>query len=345
MPFTEPDVDPGLSQGRGRMKNQRGAALLFAISVLAIFSTLGMLYVRHMELELADADINLREKRARQLAAAGVECAAAGLQQFVLNPAKRPVELGKPYVVELPTYRSIVTGESGVEAPPMGAPRLAEITFAIYDESGKINLNHAPASVLQQVMDVPGDVARTIAASVPRLPGTKNASWFLELDQLVARELVNPAEVDLDALGNLITTYSVLDHADPAGYLNVNVAAPEVLGPVLDLTPEQASQVVAQGPFAGADALAKAVAEARGAPVDTVTLDDSLGFQSRCFRVVCQGRYARFVNEALYRESSAEDKRSFLMNVAVSRVEAVLLFAPDGSYEVIHWNVDASSPA
>lgn len=326
-------TDPRSREGR------RGAALLFALSILAVFSALGMIYLRHMELEVADTSIELRQKRARQLAMAGVESAAAGIQQYLLNPATRPIQLGSPYAVKFPTYRSLVTGDDGqTQIEEMGWPRLAESTFTIYDESGKVNLNHAPASVLQKVMGVSGDTARTIAASVPAGGNDPKKQWFLEVDELVGRGLV---EAPLSpAMYETLTTYTVVDSNGAAAYLNVNAADASILAAVLDLTPEQAAQVKGKGPFSSSEALASAVAAARGVPVESVSPDPALGFQSRCFRVVCEGRYARYVDKDQYETASAADKRRFLMNVAVHRVEAVLLFDENAEYEIIHWNVD-----
>lgn len=329
--------------GRANAENRRGAALLFAISILAIFSALGMVYVDYMQLEVESANFELRQRRARQLAVAGVECAAAGLQQFVKYPDRRPVEMGSPYQIEVPTYRSIAMGESGIEAESMPAPRLAEFTFTLYDESGKVNINHAPASVLKDILEITGDEARNIAASVPRAGGSSGAAWYLSLDELASRGLA--AGKDPAALSQFLTPYSVVDHANPQGHLNINIAEPAILAATLNLNTEQAAQVKGKGPFSSMDALARAVTEVRGVPGETVVPDPAIGFQSRCFRVVCEGRYARFVDEERYRQASAQEKRSYLMNVTVSRVEAVLVFAPDGSYEIVHWNVDVETAA
>ncbi len=338
----------GSRSNTGSLKERRGAALVFAISMLAVFSALGIFYVRFMELELERSDIGLRERRARQLATAGVEVATARLQQFLKNPAKYSVSMDAPYVVELPTYSSISIGESGIEAQGMPAPRLAELTFTIHDESGKININHVPASVLQKVVGVSGEVARNIAASVPHAGGDTAKRWFFELDELVARGLLPKADFDALALDELLTPYTVINHTNPTGFINVNALTPTVLAALLDLSPEQVAQVKAKGPFSEAAALARAVAEARGVPVESVVVDRALGYKSRCFRVESQGRYAKLrpgVTEDAYAMASTEEKRNLLMNVATSRVEAVLLFEADGTCTLIHWNVDVKFDA
>ncbi|MCF6286227.1 MAG: hypothetical protein L3K26_13715, partial [Candidatus Hydrogenedentes bacterium] len=219
MHATEIDAVTGFAPGHGSSKGRRGAALLFAISMLAIFSAMGMFYVRYMELEISESDFELRQKRARQLANAGVEIAAADLQQFLQNSGARPVDMASPYAISLPVYRSIAMAESAIETEEMPAPRIAEVTFTIYDESGKININHASASVLQKVMGLSGEVARTIAASVPRGGENAGTSWFLDLDELLVRGLVPAADFNAQAAAQLLTAYSVVDHANAKGFV------------------------------------------------------------------------------------------------------------------------------
>jgi type II secretory pathway component PulK len=322
---------------------RRGAALLLAISMLAIFSALGMFYLRYMELELADSSFELRKKRARQLAIAGVETAAARLQQSLLHPETAQLVYGSPHDVDFPTYTRISEGDAGILAEETLARRLAEATFTVHSESDKVNINHAPASVLEKLMGVSGDTAREVVAAVPRNSGSANKRWFLELDELVTRGLIPQDVYDEADLASTLTTYSVVDHANAVGYLDANTAAPEVLAAYLGISTEQVAQLIPKRPFKEVGALARSVAEVRGVPADSVVPDAGLGFSSRCFRVVCQGRYARMlVDREEYDKASRDEKRGLLMNRAVKRVEAVLLFASDfKSFEIIHWDVEA----
>ena len=339
------DISSAIPSDCGDRDGRRGTALIFAISMLALFSALGMFYVRYMNLEIDKANNELRMKRARQIAVAGVTSAAADIQQYLKNPTMRPVNFGITYHLNLPTYRSITVGEEGAEADHLGAPRLAESRITIYDESAKVNINHAPASVLQNVLGLSGDVARSIAASVPRDGDSSDKQWYLELRELRARGLISAEDFDEATLAEALTTYTVVNHRQATGHINANKASSKVLAAYLGITEEQVAGVKAKGPFSSADALQRALAEIVGPTVNTSAVDPALGFESRCFRVVCEGRYARFIGpngEEHYRTASSEEKRKLLWNNAVSRVEAVLLFAPDGSYEIIHWNVDVN---
>ena len=60
---------------------RRGAALIMALTMLALFTVLGTLYVSNMSTELSRADRALREARARQTAQAGIEAAVGELER------------------------------------------------------------------------------------------------------------------------------------------------------------------------------------------------------------------------------------------------------------------------
>lgn len=327
---------------KARRRDERGAALIFALSFLAIFAFMGAAYVQYMSLSLVESDLDLRIARARQLAASGVQIAAAGLRQEVLS-TNHEVPKGVSTPFDLPTYNGVSHGEEGISVQPMNVTRVARSTITIYDESGRVNLNHAPASALQKLLGVDGDTARNIAASVPRGIQGPDARWFLSIDELVTRGLLTPDQYVL-AVPNSLTTLSVLDHANPAGHFNVNGADPSALAAMLNLSVEQAQQVKAKGPFASIDALNQAIATVTGAPADAAASDPALGLKSRCFRVVSEGFYARVSDQSRYDAAATqEDKDKLLTNRTTSVVEAVLLFQDDGTYEIIYWNANPSS--
>ncbi len=62
-----------------RRAHASGVALFLAISLLALFSVLGASYMRFMSIELDDSDMRIRQMRARQYAAAGVNSAAGNI--------------------------------------------------------------------------------------------------------------------------------------------------------------------------------------------------------------------------------------------------------------------------
>lgn len=324
-----------------RRRGDRGAALIFALSLLAIFGVMGVAYVGYMSNSLSESDLDLRAARARLLATSGVHIAAADLRQEVLS-ANHHVPRGVPASIELPTYNGVSDSDGGIQVEPMNMTRVARTTFTVYDENGRVNLNHAPASALQKLLGVDGDTARNIAASVPRGAQGPDPRWFLSCDELLTRGLLTPAQYKL-AVPESLSTVSVIDHANPAGHFNVNGAEPAALAAMLNLTVEQAQQVNSKGPFASLEALGQAIASVTGAPAEAAASDPALGLKSRCFRVVSQGFYARAVDQVRYDAAATpEEKEKLLTRRTVRTVEAVLLFQDDGTYEVISWNANSS---
>lgn len=316
--------------------NERGAALIFALSMLAIFGFMGVAYVKYMSLNLVESDLDLRKARARQLAVSGIQIAASGLRQEVLS-ANHIVPRNTPASFDLATYNSITHGDEGIVAEPMNVTRVARTTVAVYDEGGRVNLNHAPASALQKLLGVDGDTARNIAASVRGGQGPV-AQWFLNTDELLSRGLLTREQYELIA-PEVFSTTSVVDHANPAGHFNVNGAEPAALSAMLNLTLEQAQQIKSKGPFASMEALGQAVAAVTGAPAEAIAADTALSLKARCFRVVSEGFYAKALDSERYEAAAtAEEKDRLLTNRTTSTVEAVLQFNDDGTYEVIYWN-------
>lgn len=327
-------------------RGERGAALIFALSLLAIFGIMGVAYVDYMNTNLLESDLELRKARARQIAVSGVHIAAAALREEVLSP-NHEVAKGVAASFELPTYEGVNHGEDGISVEPMSMTRVARTTFTVIDESGRVNLNHAPASALQKLFGVDGATARNIVASVPRGAQGPDARWFLTRDELLTRGLLSKEQYDAIPLDSL-TTVTVIDHANPAAHFNVNGTEPAALAAMLNLTLEQAQEVKAKGPFASLDALGQAVGAVTGAAPEAAVGDPALGLKSRCFRVISEGFYARAGNQPRYDAAATqEEKDALLVKRTTSTVEAVLLFQDDGTYEVIDWSASpggASQP-
>jgi type II secretory pathway component PulK len=318
-------------------RGERGAALIFALSMLAIFGIMGVAYVDYMNTNLVQSDLELRKARARLMAVSGIHIAAAGLREEVLS-ASHQVPKGVTTSFELPTYNGVTHGDDGIVAEPMNMTRVARATITVFDENGKVNLNHAPASALQKVLGVDGETARTIVTSLPRGAQGADARWFLTRDELLTRGLLTKAQYD-QAAGAPLTTVTVIDHANPLGHFNVNGADPAALAAMLNLTLEQAQQVKDKGPFASIEALGQAITAVTGAPADAAASDPAIGLKSRCFRVVSQGFYARAAEQYRYDAATTpEEKEALLVKRITSTVEAVLLFQDDGTYEIIDWS-------
>jgi len=318
-----------------RRRRNKGAALIMAIALLALFTTLGTLYVRRMNLDLQRVDFEMRTARARIVAEGGVYAALGDLQRALQG--KQLVQiLDKPISYAFPTYAGI-RGPEGLELAVQDNRRaVAEVL--ITDENGKVNLNHAPASVLQRVLGVDGNTARKITSSLPRdaapaPPGqgeTREEHWLIGVDELLSRGLLT-AEQYAAIDPSLVTTFTVIDHASPAGFLNINSAPPPVLAAILDLPVEVAAQVAEKRPFKTLEALSAAAGKApetfaiKPDPYNPAALPAPLAFESRCFRIVSKAACSSTAGEREY-------------NKAYGQVVAVAVFNADGGYEIIHWD-------
>lgn len=321
-----------------RRHQERGAALVLALSLLAIFGILGTSYIKYMNLSLEESDQDLRVRRADHLAVAGVEFALEGLRMEVMSP-NHSVQKGETIAgIPFDSYFGISDGESGVVTQAMPQERLATADVTVYDESGRLNINHASPDALQKLLGVDANTARKIASSVPRGGQSGDKKWFLALDELVTRGFLTQDQFDL-VIPTLLTTFSVEDHANPARHLNVNSADPAVLAAVLNLSMEQAAQVKAKAPFPSLTALSDAVAAVTGSPAPNIEGDTALVLESRCFRIVSKSRYAKIIDKDKYDAATTPEERDRLLrNSARGRIETVVLFEDDGSYRVIQWN-------
>lgn len=322
------------ARGAARQHN-RGTALVLALALLAIFGILGTSYVRYMNLNSMETDMGVRGARAEHLADAGVQVALEGLRQEVLSP-DRHGEKGKPVDFHFTTYDGIDHRGDGITADAMNMPRHAVATVTIHDENTRVNVNHAPARVLE-ALGIEANAARAIAQATPA--GGKNPP-LLALDELVTRGLLTQAQYDsLDR--SVFTVHSVADPANPTGYINVNEAPPRVLSALLGLSEDQAAQLRArikdQGPFSSLPALSAAVSEITGEAASGIEQNAALGLKSRCFRVLSEGRYAKIIDWQGYDAAPSGERDMYLRNRASERVEAVIQFRDDGSYEVLHW--------
>ncbi|MBI2435097.1 MAG: general secretion pathway protein GspK [Candidatus Hydrogenedentes bacterium] len=309
-----------------RLQEERGAALVIAVTLLFLFVVLGAAYVKFGYLEIDETNFALRQARAETLAEAGINAAIGNIHQ-ALGQNQAANALGTTNYA-FPSYKAAKDSD-----PPVLEAlenREAFATVSVRDESGKVNVNHAPASVLQRVLNVDGATARAITASLPRSEAgaapAEGSRWLLSLDDLASRKLLTPEQFEkLDQ--SLVTTSTVADHAHPGAYLSINTAPAEVLAAVLDVPAEQAQQIMAKGPFNSIAALA----EAAGKTVDTFNLHPEwpmtdgmvapFTIQPNCFRIASSATY-KAVSEG---------------HEATASAEAVVLFHEDGSYEIVDW--------
>lgn len=302
---------------------KRGTALVMAIGVLGIALMLGMAYVKYMETELDAANFELRKSRARAVAEGGMSAALVALTQAA-HAKQTNTLIGKPQTFSFSTYGLEFNGSEHVIERDEN--RTATANVAITDEGAKVNLNCASSAVLQAALKVNAATAQKIYASLHK---PDNRQWLASIDDLAARDLLPAAQVaTLDP--SLVTVVSSADPAHPEGHLNINAAPVEALAAVLGVSKEAAEPIAAKRPFASLDAFLQAAGKAPADP-NIQPADSSggawsgLGFEPRCFRLVCEALYA------------TNGKGDATYDRALTRIEAVALFRADGGYDLVEW--------
>jgi DNA uptake protein ComE-like DNA-binding protein len=315
--------------GRG----ERGTALVFAVALLFVFSLFGAAYMKFAFLELEESNFDLSRLRAEQAAEAGVQAALGHLRAAEASGQLDQL-LGIENLYDFPVYKQTAPPAPG--AAPAGLPetlgvaavdnRAARAAVTIADESARVNLNHAPASVLQGVLGVDGATARAITASLPRGEAGEG-EWLLGLEDLVARGLLTQEQL-AQVKPELVTTLSVTDHAQPGFSFNINGAAPEVLAAVLNMPLNEAESLARRGPFKSMEQLV----EASGRQPETFNVatgaegGSMLAFAPGCFRISSTGTYSHLT------QAGGDALRM------TSRVEAVVRRDATGGYEVVYWH-------
>ena len=330
-------IDKGLKPLVRHLRRENlGVALLTALSLLFVFSMLGVAYLGYMSTVKDGTDYELRKARVRNMAEGGVNAAIGEIQAVLEDPALLAKAIGKPLEIECPVYAVDRTAPLGFAAR---TNRRGLVKVSISDESGKVNINHAPTRVLQAILGIDGDTARKIRSSLPfhddgATPAGPSTGWLLHLDDLVTRGFMTPSAFDA-APKNLATVYSVVDQANASGFLNVNAAPPEVLAAILDVPMEAAQSVAAKRatqPFRNLAEIAAAAGKdpaafnIRPAPEAPAVLPRELSLQSRCFRIV---------SEAALSDVGKDNQESHTTH---SRVEAVVVFGEDGTPHVTFWS-------
>lgn len=283
-----------------RLRNRRGMALVAAIALLAVFALLGTAYVGYMWIEFEDVGIELHRTRARHLAAGGI-FAAIGDLQSALDSGRPPAA---SFEYALATYR---TEQGGPAAYPQ------RVTVDLSDESARIDLNSAPASLLAALGFESDAIDRL---RVMRSENRRLAS----VDALRVDEIVTAQQFDSLA-ANELTVYS-------GGVLNLNTAGPRVLAAAFGISQNEAEALSAKRPFANwADTLQKVGREPTTFNLDVPSFAPreqpaNIAFESRCFRL----------RSAAVLDMPGGDHRP-----VHAAVEAVVSFKDDGSYVIRLW--------
>lgn len=286
------------SSSTGR-RHKQGVALLTAISLVMLFVLLGTAYVRYATLDEEKATFDLRVLRAHQAAVNGIDATLAEVTAAIANGVAPQTE----YQLEFPAYtinRHEVLGFGS------NTNRRMAVTVTVTPESGKININHAPASVLRAILDIDAPTAEKIVNSLPKPSASATGNteeaewsgggdriWLFSLDDMVARGLIDAAtahKIDPET----ITFATEPDHAAPAAYFNPNDASTKALAAALGAGVDVAEKVTAARPIQDMTQLESAA----GKPAAEFPLPaEAWCFTSRSFRFTSLGRYADIVYE------------------------------------------------
>jgi type II secretory pathway component PulK len=294
--------------------SRRGAAMVIAISLLALASVLGTVYIKGMMLEVDTSNYALREARARALAQGGITLALEELKQA----ADTASLLAETQKFTFPAYKSAWNGESFTLETQDNRTAQAEVSLS--DESGKIDVNQAPPAVLAAILGLEQRAAVTLHAAIHA-----TGASLKSVDELVSPRPLPLLTKEQFAAANS-EDLSVFSGLEAGGaYLNVNAASPAVLAAVLGISAEAAQSLPRPFPTVE-DVLQKAgkTAEALPMPVTALTVE------SRCFRLVSAGLYA----------STPDEERTY--DRARSRTEAIVRLVPDQPHLLLRWDVLAA---
>ncbi len=312
-----------------QVHSTRGVALITAIALLAMFTTLGAIWFHEMTTDNANTDFTLAKTRAQLYANAGVYARLADLHADLDSATTGTVQLDERKL-RLPVYAGgVADGELQLHARYR-----SRITVTVTDENARININHAPPKVLRRLLGVDGRTARAIRASLP-LPsaeGTANKRWLTSIDELVTRGFMTPKQLNA-VNADLITVYTVTDASNPRRFINVNTASAPALQAVLDLRPQQATRVVEARPFFTVGELVNAAGKevslfnTRPAESTNDGLPPELTFKSSCFRIVAESELLRILAGTI--EPITESR---------ARTEAIVQFDTNGRPHIQYWS-------
>jgi type II secretory pathway component PulK len=253
-----------------------------------------------MSLEYEDAGTQLHQIRARNLASGGVYAAIGDLQAGLAEGRAPQNE----YDISLSTYRR-EQGGPGAYAQ--------SVEVGVSDESGRVNLNAAPATLLQ-TMGLSAEATATLSSM--RGENERLAS----VDALRVENVVDASEyAALDT--ELFTVFT-------DGDVNLNAGGPDVLAAVFGVSRDEAAAVAQKRPFRDwADALQKVGREPSTFNLDVAPFAPrqqpaGVSFASQTFRL---------------RSTVAMNMPGGNHRPAYAGVEAVVAFDADGNYSIRYW--------
>ncbi|HOV33062.1 MAG TPA: type II secretion system protein GspK [Candidatus Hydrogenedens sp.] len=226
----------------------KGVALLIAISLLGVFALLGIYYVRDSETELQRTVLLLDEMKVKDYAKAGLNLALAELERAWRTDQIQDLLSRCPLEFDCPYYKQSYGINETLFLGPSDTIQV-KIKAKIFDESGKINLNCSPASVLQKILNVDGETARQIVSNLPTSGmNSTNQRWIYLVDELYDRGWLKKEKTNMKAL-NFVSAWNAGNPENPQSYLNVNIAPPEVLMTLFNANLDDVQKIINARPF------------------------------------------------------------------------------------------------
>ena len=284
-----------------RAKSTRGAALFTALAMLAIFTMLGVSFVKLMVLENQATNYDISKLRAEHISDGGIY-AAIGELELVDTPKAT-------YTFNLNAYK--FKRSSDTEAQRVVFPQSVRVDVA--HESGKVNLNHASNELLI-AMGIPEESVTLLKQKIAQRP-------LVNVDDLRSRDIIAT-----NGAYEALNTSDFTVYGD--GSLNLNVASPSVLAAVFALSPEEGAALAEKRPFTSwEDVLAKVGKDSWSFTVETRVSEGGqtpagLSLASNCYRLTS--------SVSMQLEGVNERAHS-------SQVEAVVAFDAQGTPAIQYW--------
>jgi len=285
-----------------------GVALMAAVALLAIFSMLGVSYLRFMSIENERSRWQGRIVRADTLADDYLRVAIHELNTLVANGG--PI----PDTLEFPPVPVFVGGRDGPDSLVDSESLRGEIRVTIADEAARLDINRVSSAMIEAATGLSAEKAERIFESTRAPIGQDTESVRLPvrtLEELTTRGLLDEAEV-MALPREHLTVFS-----GPGPFLNANTMPIELLAAVLGLDGDAAEAIAAARPFESREALRDALGPDAGLP-------PALGVDSRCYRLICEVTLTQPTGDEAWRP------------VRTHRLEAVVALQSDGP-RALYW--------
>lgn len=285
-----------------KLTHRGGVALIIAISLLGIFSLLGMYYVRSSELELKKVGLLLDELRIRKFTQAGLNEVLAEIEKRWANGTIDDLLKRGEYEIRIPYYTFVNVGEGKQELSPSETIKVS-VKVKILDESGKVNINLAPASVIQKILGVDGETARNLKSSLDPQSGGR---YLYVLDEIFERGISLDNE-SMERVYKTLSTWNAGDISNPIPYLNLNEASSEVLKALFNLNDIEVEKAISGKPY---DSIESFIGMLGKDPSSfNIRIGDYVGKKwvfpftdrSNSFRILLEGELSREISGVAYR--------------------------------------------